>query len=363
MSPLLARLTSFTHPTPVDDRQQSALEFVNRFERTTNGVTLPFHKDSYMSALKEAKDSGRCLLVIIHSYVHDDTEKYSQNVLASDMVVEAIKANNVLVWGGSATTSEGYQISTELHCTEYPFMALISETRRSPDLLSMHVLGRLSGYHSPEEVVAFIQRLTAKYARIIESIRESEMQAESLNREREAARQLRAEQDSAYERSLAADRDRLRRLDEERAARLELERQQQLEEQRRLNARQIKEQWKRYIASTLPPEPEATNKDSTRLSIRLPDGSRVIRRFSADTKIIDLYNFVECYPLLHDKDQAAQDAPDAPPADYEHVYDFILVSPMPRHEFPCDKDSYIRDENLLWPSGSLIAELLGDVSD
>ena len=78
----------------------------------------------------------------------------------------------------------------------------------------------------------------------------------------------------------------------------------------------------------MPAEPNGTAKDAIRVSIRMPSGERVVRRFEADSDLEQLYAFVDCYGLP-DGGKPTEEVVLAPDG-YEHVYDFRLVSPLPR---------------------------------
>ena len=83
-----------------------------------------------------------------------------------------------------------------------------------------------------------------------------------------------AEQNAAYEESLQADREKMKRKEEQR-------RQEEEEEER-----QEKEAIRQSMASVVPPEPapDCPEKTST-LRIRLPDGSPAQRRFLATNTV------------------------------------------------------------------------------
>ncbi|RMD44769.1 hypothetical protein DV735_g434, partial [Chaetothyriales sp. CBS 134920] len=84
-------------------------------------------------------------------------------------------------------------------------------------------------------------------------------------------------------------------------------------------------------AASLPPEPGSDAPATIRVSIRMPSGDRVVRRLQADAHLEELYAFVECYDLLKQgQDVESPGSPVSEPDNYDHVYGFHLVSPMPR---------------------------------
>ncbi|KAF5094791.1 hypothetical protein D0Z00_003395 [Geotrichum galactomycetum] len=196
----------------------------------------------------------------------------------------------------------------------------------------------------------------------------------SLNREKqqvEDTQRLRQGQDDAYEQSLAIDRER------ERVAREEAQRI-AAEEARELAARQEREQaaeakkqakeeknqkeqiWRAWKASQIGPEFDSTTEKPARISIRMPSGERVVRKFSGSQSIDDIYAFVECYDLIKD-DAVVSEPTETPSPDYIHEYAFQLASTLPRQVIPADAGIKISDNKVIWPSASLVVEV--DLSD
>lgn len=90
------------------------------------------------------------------------------------------------------------------------------------------------------------------------------------------------------------------------------------------------------------------------MSIRLPSGERVIRKFRADADLEELYAFVECYDVLDNDEEVVEEKEVSEPEGYEHVYKFQLVSPMPREVYELEKAGSLRDR--IGRSGNLIVE-------
>jgi len=113
--------------------------------------------------------------------------------------------------------------------------------------------------------------------------------------ERQMASLIRAQQDAAFEESLKADqeKERLKREASEKAAAEERAKKAALEaEAARLEALA---ELKVALKAALPPEPEAAEeegKSTIRLMIRLPDGSRLERRFRRTDPVRLLYHYV-----------------------------------------------------------------------
>ncbi|KAJ8110927.1 hypothetical protein ONZ43_g5746 [Nemania bipapillata] len=100
----------------------------------------------------------------------------------------------------------------------------------------------------------------------------------------------------------------------------------------------------------------------------MPAVGRIVRRFSAETTVEELYAFVECYdilttnPELNGEDEkrgadgeADVDLPAEKPEDYVHQYKFRIASPIPRVVYEPDEKATLRDR--IGKSGNLIVEL------
>lgn len=94
------------------------------------------------------------------------------------------------------------------------------------------------------------------------------------------------------------------------------------------------------------------------MSLRMPSGERVVRKFRAEADLEELYAFVECHKQLRNVSEKNA----LEPSDYEHTYRFRLVSPMPREVFDLEKGGSIRDR--IGRSGNLIVEkIIGEEDD
>jgi FAS-associated factor 2 len=71
-----------------------------------------------------------------------------------------------------------------------------------------------------------------------------------------------------------------------------------------------------------------------------------------------LYQFVEVYPLIRDG-QVDTTSFTEPPSNYTHKYEFTIMTPYPRTVFQ-PGDTAIKDQSMLWPSATLVVDLLED---
>jgi hypothetical protein len=142
-----------------------------------------------------------------------------------------------------------------------------------------------------------------------------EMREENERFERE---QMKMEQDEAYRESLEADR-------AKEALKLQQELIEKTERQRLESERAETEAKRELIRSkariTVPPEPEAGEKDVAKIRIRKPDGEMIERRFYADTKLQILLNFITAEGFLIDE--------------------FKVISGWPRRDVSCEIDNIL----------------------
>lgn len=330
---LFARLTT---PPPRPTRRSlapadNARRFLREFEEQYGDNTLPFVQSGFNLALDNAKKDLKFLIVVLLSPSHDDHDSWVRETLLSNSVKNflASHTSDTILWGGNVQDSEAYQVSDSLKCTKFPFVALVCRTTDS-GTTSMTTVLRAAGPTTATELVAKLGTAITTH--------ETQLAASRVQQaEQNAAQSLRREQDSAYERSLAQDRERARRRREEQEAQATAEKEELMREQAAQTKASNIAQWKRWRGQSLLAEPPATAKDAIRVSIRLPSGERLIRRFNNDADLEELYAFVECQELLGQDEDEKDAANIDEPAGYTHEYGFQLVSPMPRTVYGLDE--------------------------
>jgi FAS-associated factor 2 len=252
----------------------------------------------------------------------------------------------MLCWAGDAVEVEGFQVAHALGATRFPlFVVLVYNTLRSP--ASVSCVTKIEGL---VDVAGLIDMLTTALDRYEPTL----IAARLDRREQTASREIRKEQDSAYERSLAADR---RRAEEARLAE-EIRAREIAEAEESARQQLLYRAWRH---ARLLPEPDAgANAQVARVSFRMPDGTRVVRKFDAACMIEELYAFVDAKlnPLSDEERNRAGEVTDQPAQAYQ--YTFTLAVPMPRTVITCSKESKIADRKEVSPSGSLIVEPLED---
>lgn len=314
---------------------ENTRRFLREFSEEYGENTLPFAETGFNLALDNAKRDLKFILVVLLSPSHDENHTWVRDTLLSSQFKTFLDSHKdeIILWGGNVRDSEAYQVSSSLQCTKFPFAALVCQTTESGSS-NMTVIMRAAGGTTASELVAKLGTAMTSHQAQLGAARAQRM-------EQQASRNLRQEQDSAYERSLAQDRERARQRREQQEAAERAEREARELAQAEERKQQNITQWKQWRAQSLPSEPEADVKDAIRISIRMPSGDRVIRKFRADADLEELYAFVECYDIIKaaEEEQSSETGEKGveEPLHYEHQYRFRLVSPMPRTLFELEK--------------------------
>lgn len=323
--------------------REAALRFKREFEEQYGTArTLPWFENGFAQALDVAKRDLRFLLIVLVAPEHDDGEAHARQVLLAPEVVAFVTdpSNCILLWGGNVADSEAWQVALAYGCTKFPFAALVCLTPRSSDVgvsssdggapTRMSIVKRFAG---PTTAQTFLAELTTALNKYMPDLAAVAADRAASN----AARNIRREQDDAYERSLAIDRERARKRREEEAARREEERRAEEERRKAEELEAKKAEWRRWRAAKLGPEPAAGTgaaaKSIVRVALKMGEsGERVVRRFHGEATIDDVYAFVECFEEAAELDESkvASLLQAGPPDGYSHEYTFRVVCPLPR---------------------------------
>ncbi|KAK4695982.1 FAS-associated factor 2, partial [Lecanoromycetidae sp. Uapishka_2] len=333
-------------PGQLNDNQQLALgTFAREFEEEYGNHDLHFFDRGYAQAYDLAKKDLKFLMVVLLSPEHDDTSTFVRDTLLSQEVIHYVNdpQNKIILWAGNIQDSEAYQVSNALNCSKFPFAALVAHTPQDSST-SMSTVARITGLQPASGFVAKLRTGIVQHSQALDRVR-------ATRNEQQASRSLREEQNSAYERSLAQDRERARQRREAEAAQKRVEQEEKARITTAERETKMAEQWRSWRARSIQIEPGPDAKEVTRLSIRLTSGERVVRRFAKDAYIEELYAFVECYDII----KAGESASSATePTGYEHRYGYRLVSPMPRTVYDIGAGGTVGDK--IGRSGNLIVE-------
>lgn len=336
--------------------RDTAARFKREFEEEYGANELPFYEGGLAQAYDLAKKDLKFLIVCLLSPEHDATEKFIKETLLDTTVIDFLKdpTNNIILWGGNILDSEAFQVGVEYNCNKFPFSALVCLTPKEGST-RMGIVKRLAGPIPSETYISEIQGALEKYGGELAAVR-----AERVANE--VARTIRTEQDNAYERSLAIDRERSRKQREAAQAAEEAEKVAKERAEAAALREEKRRQWRAWRATKILPEPPAGDKNVVRVAIKLPGqsgGGRVVRRFPADAMLEELYAFVECYGVEVDQDEDNSDREQ--PEDYEHEYSFRVASNLPRQVYQPSTTTTIGEK--VGRSGNLIVEDFTDESD
>ncbi|KAM3477470.1 hypothetical protein MY8738_006444 [Beauveria namnaoensis] len=335
--------------------RDAAARFKREFEEEHGENELPFFEGGLAQAHDLAKKELKFLLVVLLSPEHDDTAAFVRETLLAPDVVSFVRdpASSVVLWGGNVLDSEAFQVAREYKCTRYPFSALVCLTPKEGSATRMGIVKRLSGPMPAATYLSELQGAMEKYGADMAGVR-AERSAQ------EFARSLRDQQDSAYERSLAIDRERARERKEAAAAAAAAEKR-ALEEAHAAARRAEKgEQWRAWRAARIRPEPPASDKEIVRVALKMPEASgagRITRRFAQDAPVEELYAFVECYGVQDDSSNSSAEKPE----DYEHKYMFRVASTLPRVVYEPSTTETMGAT--IGRSGNLIVEAIEDSAE
>ncbi|GAA5866244.1 hypothetical protein JCM8547_007215 [Rhodosporidiobolus lusitaniae] len=324
-------------------------------QHEADGARLPpFFVGGYEAALRKARDERRVLMVVLSHEEHDADAAFKQDVLTNPELVKTLTEENVLVWGGDVSERDGYQVGQTLSFIALPFLAFISLqpfsavpgnpstasltsprmrliTRLEPSttatangpltaaLVHNHLLTVVLPKAKP-----FLTRLTAQHA-----------QREADRREREATeRRVQENARKDEERVLAVRRREAEKKAEEQRRAEEAERASlELAEKERVAG--LARRWRVWKRGELEArgEPPKGEEGAVRCVVRLGDGRRVMRTFSAAEGTEDVYGWVEC------ELSAAEDAEEKGgelPGGYEQKFVFRLATAFPRWVVPLE---------------------------
>ncbi|KAF9167682.1 hypothetical protein DFQ26_003646 [Actinomortierella ambigua] len=339
---------------PPQDPNSVAARFLREFEERYGTAHPDFYPGGYTAALNRAKNDLKFLFVYLHSVEHDATDKFCRETLANNELNAYLRSNNYLVWGGNVEETEPFQVSQTLQTVRYPFIGVIglSQGSSGSSAAKMVLIDRIEGPSTAQQIIQRLTQLQASHAAVLTRLR-------AERREREMARELRQQQDDAYQQSLLADREKAQKAREAAKAaereRLEQERQ----EAERVAALERKERHLRWLYEQLPEEPTANEPGCARLSFKLWHGERVIRRFRGTEPVENVYVFIETIEYREDGAKAEAIVEAEEDKGYQHMYDFVLISPFPRTKVT-QRDQLIKDVPALWPSASLVVELVDE---
>uniref|UniRef100_A0A182PPG5 UBX domain-containing protein n=1 Tax=Anopheles epiroticus TaxID=199890 RepID=A0A182PPG5_9DIPT len=329
-------------PDNVDDETIGSIQFVENFAERYGPQHPMFFQGSLEDALKEAchrpSARDRKLLAI---YLHHDgsvlTNVFCGQLLACESIIQILLEHFVLYgWDLSFESNKNMFLSSISACVGMTASITVRNipTDRLPAILV------ISKNRSQCEVFQVIYGNVGVDDLLSKLMEASDMYSEQLKielreeNERFAREQVKLEQDAAYRESLEADR-----------AKQEAKRQKEMmmqSERRRLESERAENEAKRELIrakarSTVPDEPQQSSGESiTKIRVRTPSGEMLERKFTVDTPLELLLNYITAEGYLIDE--------------------FKVISSWPRRDLTTLNHESTLKELKLYPQETLILE-------
>lgn len=359
-------LTSPFDPEPL---KLGPYGFLDLFKEKYGDLGINFYRNgSVRSAYELAKKELKYLVLIVEKDSNDLDSAFNRQILTDPRVTEFFIRNKArtIVWLG--TIDHYPPVTSFLKPTSFPMVQLFAPTPKfnSAFNITMKLIwsSRSASQENYEGAVDFVNKIETH----VESHEPLRITIQGDREQRDYEKQLREEQEKAYERSLAADRERESKLradeekrqleEQERKAALLLEKEKaELEQQEKEQAAELTRQWRAWRFTQLGEEftkPEGSAVRPARISIRTEEGERLIRNFGPEQTVDDIYAYVECLPIINGKEMIDAEKV-REPEDYEHKYSFQLLTTHPRQTIE-PTQTLISKDSRLFPSASLAVE-------
>jgi len=285
----LGPLVSTTSGDYTTQTMELTAEFTRRFGEQTPiwfiGSLDEAAKEAYGAQTKTI--DRKMLAIYIHNENSISANIFCSQVLCATPIVDFL-AENCVSWGFDTTEYENkHKIIGQI---DRMFGAsLASQLRRmSDDDFPILVLANgKATQNEATEIVKGDNSVDEAMTKLMTSLEISNSRKQDdvqFEMEREARDNEILEQESAYEQSLKADRDRIKKLQEE-------EEKKRKEEQQKLKEEAENAQKQQEAENSLPPEPPAGN-NVCHLRFRFPDGRMAQRRFLLKEKLSVLFLYM-----------------------------------------------------------------------
>jgi len=315
---------------PISNPEADTRDFISSFDRAYDVTHPRFEGGSYQTAVSEAHRQSKLLLVYLHSPMHEDSDRFCNNVICSESFTEYIDSN-FLTWGGSIHNVEAYSLCTQLAVTTFPALAVFQcQSQRS-----VKVVDKITGHHEEAAILEKLHAMTAVHQTIVNRFR-----AVDMRRQEETS--LRAQQDAEFEEAMEMDRQARLKEEEDFRAREAAEQEEQLNSAIALSKQLDEESALIRLKADLTPEPPVSSerKDVAVIRFQLPSSAsgpsaKISRRFNQKDTIQVVYDYLRVY--FYDEKIP--------------VKNFVICTNFPKKDIT-DKSLTI-DEVGLFPRGAL----------
>jgi len=269
----------------------------------------------------------KLLVVYLHSENARHSRDFCTQVLSNDYICTMLN-ENFLLWGGDVLRVETHFVAQMMHARQYPCFCVLLPANAD----EIRVIGALHGEVQVDAAVGLLTTcLEEMDAHRAEIVARREQHAEDRN--------LREQQDREYQEALEMDRRReeqqqLLAREQQEAQRLadeQLREEQEALSRHEAQQQELQERRRRQAAQLAPEVPEAT----ARISLRLPAGQRVQRRFLISATLTDVYAWADCAAYLPENEGKNLVVPDR----------FLLKTSFPTKDL-VEMDSTVQDLQL-----------------
>ncbi|ODV97882.1 hypothetical protein PACTADRAFT_376 [Pachysolen tannophilus NRRL Y-2460] len=362
----------FINNKPLVDIQQQLpppTEYIAVNDSSLMEIQRPnFLECSYTNALYKVKKECSWLMIYLQSDHHEDKATFINEILLNKQFLKFLQEKQIYIWGGNLKESESFQIADTFSVNKFPFLGLLTltvdqiptSTGSNTSSPTLSLVSKIQGvpykYFNPQNMTLNINKVINKFNRTYERQNPTLVSLRTEHEQRERERNLRLEQDLAYQRSLENDRrreqERLRLIQQHE----EEERRSREAEEKAARNQEQKLKWLYWRYQNLRPEPDMKKDDKksfARVAIRLNNEKRISRLFYKDCKIEEIFAFVECITNDIPNSINSEDS-FIKPKDYNHIYKFRLMSMLPKEELKLSYDEEICNNKLVYPNGNLI---------
>ncbi|KAI9438475.1 hypothetical protein H4582DRAFT_1948810 [Lactarius indigo] len=407
--PLIARPSTRSDPYTVSDRwvrsleeetvptwlvlgpstsQLQSSELRNRIGTGSPRLLPDFTLGSYDEILRLCQSEIRIGCVILVSNEHDDVPDFKRHTLTDPTLIGLFHKHKFIVWGGDIREREAWSGASCKH--HFPIVAFValqpprassfmgasSRTSLSP---SLTILSRHQGPSIPASAPTSARSLADQIAlQLIPRVMPFLEGLRSAATERARERALRDEQDAAFRESVRRDQEKeAHRIEEARRTaeleKAELERK-RAEEETRARIANARDLWRREFRQLLIPPDTPSNVDQIRVTIRLPDGQRLVRLAVRSSTVTSLYCYVDAHlthtDLTHTDTKALTSVAEKNLQELiqssgqlaEAWWGFSLFTAYPRQEIPWQPAVRLMDIEGLGNGGQIVVETRGENS-
>eukprot|EP00929_Paragymnodinium_shiwhaense_P008347 TRINITY_DN112299_c0_g1_i1.p1 TRINITY_DN112299_c0_g1~~TRINITY_DN112299_c0_g1_i1.p1 ORF type:complete len:463 (-),score=128.57 TRINITY_DN112299_c0_g1_i1:252-1640(-) len=260
-----------------------------------------FFEGGFSEALSEARRQTKLLVVYLHSEHARYTQSFCTQILANEFV-RSVLDENFVVWGGDTGRRESHQIAQMIHARQYPYFCVLLPAQGE----EIRVIGALQGDAQVDGAIALLTSC-------LEEMDSHRAEIVALREQQAEDRSLRAAQDQEYQEALEADRKREEQKQAAAKAAAEAAAK-EAEEQREREAAEAEAERQRQDILTkrkrMAEEMGAESSEATaRISLRLPAGQRVQRKFRPTDTLQEVYTWAASCAFLPENSGRGIDVP------------------------------------------------------